>query len=60
MWRSLRHPNILELTGASMSGNRFAMVSEWMPNGDINQFVGAHPEVNRFKLARPPFAPLPP
>jgi serine/threonine protein kinase len=33
-----------------MSESRFAMVSEWMPNGDINEFVKAHEGVNRFEL----------
>ncbi|KAF9786165.1 kinase-like domain-containing protein [Thelephora terrestris] len=47
MWRFLQHPNILPLIGTSMSENRFAMVSEWMPNGNINQFTKSHPEVNR-------------
>ena len=58
MWRFLRHPNVLPLMGALMSGNWFAMVSEWMPNGNINQFVKAHPEVNRLRLVRPLLAPL--
>ena len=26
------------------------MVSEWMPNGDINQFVKVHVDVNRYEL----------
>ena len=56
MWRYLRHPNVLPLIGALMSENRFAMVSEWMPYGNINQFVKAHPDVDRPKLVRPPFA----
>lgn len=29
---------------------KFAMVSEWMPNGNINQFVEAHRDANRFEL----------
>ena len=33
-----------------MSEERFAMVSEWMTNGDINQFVKAHGDVNRLEL----------
>ena len=57
-WSFLRHPNILPLIGVSMSENRFAMVSEWMPNGNINKFVKAHPEVNRFRLVRPRSATL--
>jgi len=33
-----------------MSGTQFAMVSEWMPNGNISQFVKAHQNTNRFEL----------
>ena len=49
-WKALRHPNILPLLGVVMTGDRFAMVSEWMTNGNINQFVTAHPRENRFEL----------
>ena len=35
-----------------MSKNQFAMVSKWMANGNINEFVRAHRDVNRFKLVR--------
>ncbi|KAF9793371.1 kinase-like domain-containing protein, partial [Thelephora terrestris] len=49
-WRFLRHPNVLPLIGVLMSQNRFAMVSNWMVNGDINQFIKAYPKVNRFGL----------
>ena len=51
-WRGLRHPNVLPLLGVIMSGTQFVMVSEWMPNGNINQFVKAHQDKNRFKLVR--------
>ena len=33
-----------------MTENRFAMVSEWMANGNINEFIVAHPDANRFEL----------
>ena len=33
-----------------MSNNQFAMVSEWMVNGNINEFVKAHRDANRFEL----------
>lgn len=33
-----------------MSKNRLAMVSEWMPNGNITQFVEANEDVNRLEL----------
>ena len=33
-----------------MSATEFAMVSKWMSNGDINQFVNEHSDANRFEL----------
>ena len=33
-----------------MSGNRFAMVSEWMAGGNINAFVEANTNVDRLGL----------
>ena len=56
MWGSLRHPNVLPLLGVPKDRSRFkfAMVSEWMPNGRINEFVRAQRDVNRFKLVRFP------
>ena len=50
MWKALRHPNILPLVGVMMSETQFAMVSDWMGNGNINDYVKTHPEANRLKL----------
>jgi hypothetical protein len=55
MWKSLRHPNVLPLVGVTMSDTRFAMISNWMVNGNINDFVGAHPDVDRLELVGVPF-----
>jgi hypothetical protein len=41
-----------------MTETKFAMVSEWMSNGNINQFVTAHRDANRFELVSCPFKPL--
>jgi len=49
-WKSLQHPNVLPLLGVTMGKRLFAMVSEWMVNGNIVEFVNAHREANRFKL----------
>ena len=53
MWKPLQHPNILPLIGVMMSEARFALVSEWMENGTIKDFVKAHPEADRFELVSP-------
>ena len=54
MWRSLRHPNILPLLGATMSETRLVMASEWMTNGNVNEFVKAHVDADRLELVSPP------
>jgi len=38
-----------------MTETEFLMVSEWMSNGNINQFVAARQDANRFELVRLPF-----
>ena len=50
MWKTLRHPNVLPLIGVTMSETQFVMVSDWMVNGNINDFVKAHPDANRLEL----------
>jgi len=49
-WKTLQHPNVLPLLGVMMSENQFAMVSDWMMNGNINDFVKTHSDVNRLEL----------
>ena len=38
-----------------MTDDEFAMVSEWMSNGNINQFVRDHRDANRFELVIFPY-----
>jgi len=38
-----------------MTKTQFGMVSEWMANGSINEFVKAHPNADRFGLVGLPF-----
>jgi hypothetical protein len=49
-WKILRHPNVLSLIGATMSEAQFIMVSDWMVNGNIKDFVKKHPDANRLEL----------
>lgn len=51
-WKTLSHPNVLPLLGVTMIENYFAMVSEWMANGSINEFIRMDRDVNRFQLVR--------
>ena len=33
-----------------MSETRFAMISDWMVNGNISSFIKSHPDANRLEL----------
>ena len=35
-----------------MDSHEFVMVSEWMENGNINEFIRTHRDVDRFELVR--------
>ena len=54
-WNTLRHPNVLPLIGATMAEAQFAMISEWMANGNISEFVKTHPDADRLGLVCFPF-----
>ena len=51
-WNHLRHPNILPLLGVTLNEHRFALVSEWMENGNINEFIQRDRHINRTELVR--------
>jgi len=52
-WKHLRHPNILPLLGVTLNfEHRFALVSEWMEHGNVNEFIEADEHVNRVELVR--------
>ena len=51
-WGALRHPNVLPLLGVTMTETLFAMVSEWMVKGDINEFVKSDANADRLRLVR--------
>ena len=49
-WKDLRHQNVLPLVGVTMDSTQFAMVSEWMEDGNLNEYIRAHADANRFEL----------
>ena len=54
----MKHPNILPFYGVSHRGTHPCLVSPWMENGNIRNFVTKNPHINRFKLVGPPYPPL--
>ena len=50
MWKTLCHPNVLPMLGVTISDHKLTMVSEWMVNGNINEFIRVHRDANCFEL----------
>ena len=48
-WKWLEHDNILPLLGV-LDSPHFSMISEFMGNGNIMNFVKVHPNHNRLQL----------
>ena len=52
MWKRLRHQNIVPFIGVTQDPLQF--VSEWMPNGDLMEYLGKNPGTDRIALVSPP------
>lgn len=51
-WKRLKHKNIVPLLCITV--NPCQLVSEWMPGGDLKEYIGNHPTVNRLGLVSVP------
>ncbi|KAH9967849.1 hypothetical protein BC827DRAFT_1168576 [Russula dissimulans] len=50
IWRTLRHPNILQLLGIAYIGDSVYSVSPYMEFGHVKEYLKDHPGVNRVLL----------
>jgi len=50
MWKRIAHPNIVPFLGVSEAPAPLSMVSEWMPNGNVRDYVGKNPDTSRLQL----------
>ena len=54
-WKDLDHPGIAEFFGVSFSFGRLpALISRWYRNGDVKNYLIAHPDVNRLQMVSTP------
>ncbi|QRW07893.1 Tyrosine kinase domain protein [Ceratobasidium sp. AG-Ba] len=49
-WSKIKHDNVLSLMGVAMFRGKLAMISLWMENGTIRDFVVKNPTVDRWGL----------
>ena len=52
MWKRLKHQNIVPFIGVTRDPLQF--VSEWMPNGDLMEYLGKNPGADRIGLVSSP------
>ncbi|EJD07112.1 kinase-like protein [Fomitiporia mediterranea MF3/22] len=46
VWSKLKHPNILPLRGFALEGAYPLVISEWMENGTLREYLQVHPNCN--------------
>ena len=51
MWKRLNHPNIVPFIGVTT--DPLQVVSEWMPNGTLMEFIKENPGANLIGLVGP-------
>ena len=51
MWAWLDHPNILQCFG--ITANPLQVVTEWVPNGNVIEYLQERPKADRVCLVRP-------
>ena len=53
IWGRLSHPNVLPVLGISPNLSPLCVITEWMIDGNIMDFMSKHPEANRLRLVCP-------
>jgi hypothetical protein len=49
-WSSLKHNNIVGLIGLAQFRGQIAMISPWMENGHLPDYISRNPDVDRIQL----------
>ena len=53
-WKYISHPNVLSFLGVSETLFKFCIISPWMPNGNITEYIKRRRRVNRLQLVSDP------
>ena len=48
MWKHMVHPNIVSLLG--ITSTPLQVISEWMVDGDVTEYIEKHPKTDRLGL----------
>lgn len=56
MSKYLKHPNIVPLLGVTI--DPLELIFDWMPGGDLPEYIANHPDADRLSLVGIPFTVL--
>jgi len=48
VWKRLDHPNVVAFKGITL--NPLQLVSEWIPGGELREYIKKNPDANRINL----------
>jgi hypothetical protein len=51
-WSKCKHENVVELIGLAKFQGQLAMISPWMKNRALPQYLVQNPDANRYDLVR--------
>ena len=55
-WKHMTHPNIVPLLGVTLDPPQ--LISDWMPGGDLTEYIAGHPGADRIGLVSDFYASL--
>ena len=58
VWKHLRHQNIVPLLGVTSAP--LQLISEWMPGGDLTEYIKGHQDADRIGLVCSPYVAFDP
>lgn len=56
VWKYVKHPNVVPLLGVSEDMSKISIISPWLKNGNILEYIGEHLDASPLQLVgHPPF-----
>jgi len=49
-WKYLKHANIVPLLGITITPSSFQLISDWIPGGNLTEYIKNHPGADRLGL----------
>lgn len=51
-WSKCKHPNVHQLVGVATFRDQICIVSSWMQNGSLVEYLASKPSEDRYRMVR--------